>query len=219
MKEKQIYPFLDKRIEDYCQTYVSPESDSLKNLTRETHIKFLRPNMISGNWQGHFLSMISNLVCPKKILEIGTFTGYSTICLAQGLPSDGILHTIEVNVEMEAFLRDLFAKNNLSTKIELHIGNAMDIVNDMDNDFDLIFIDADKVNYPFYYDICIEKLNKNGVILIDNVLWYGRVALDEMPEDKETKAIHEFNVKITQDKRIENLILPIRDGIMMGRRI
>lgn len=219
MEEKQINPFLDNRIENYCQTYLSQEADNLKDLNRQTYLNFVKPNMISGNWQGTFLKLISNMIKPKNVLEIGTFSGYSTLCLADGLQDKGIIHTIEKQQEYEDFLQNLFQSNNLSDKVKLHIGEAIDVLPTLNEEFDIIFIDADKANYPLYYDICIEKLRKGGILIADNVLWYGKVALDPMPKDKETIAINLFNKKITQDKRMENLIIPLRDGLMVGRKV
>lgn len=219
MEEKQINPFLDQRIENYCQTYLSEETDNLKSLNRQTHLNFVRPHMISGNWQGTFLKLISNMIKPKYILEIGTFSGYSTLCLADGLQEEGIIHTIEKEQEYEEFLQNLFQSNNLSDKVKLHIGKAIDILPTLNEEFDIIFIDADKANYPLYYDMCVGKLRKGGIMIADNILWYGKVALNPMPQDKETLAINLFNKKITEDKMMENLIIPLRDGLMVGRKL
>ncbi len=219
MEEKQINPFLDQRIENYCQTYLSEETDNLKSLNRQTHLNFVRPHMISGNWQGTFLKLISNMIKPKYILEIGTFSGYSTLCLADGLQEEGIIHTIEKEQEYKEFLQNLFQSNNLSDKVKLHIGKAIDILPTLNEEFDIIFIDADKANYPLYYDMCVGKLRKGGIMIADNILWYGKVALNPMPQDKETLAINLFNKKITEDKMMENLIIPLRDGLMVGRKL
>jgi caffeoyl-CoA O-methyltransferase len=218
MSEIQIYPFIDQRIENYCQENVSQEPEILEELDRKTHLRFVRPNMISGNWQGTFLRMISKMVNPKTILEIGTFSGYATICLAEGLQEGGVIHTIEKEEEYEDFLNESFEKYN-KNKIKLHIGKAMDILPTIEEEFDLIFIDADKASYDAYYNICIEKLRKGGIIIADNILWYGKVGLSPMPQDKETLAINQFNNLITQDSRVENVIIPIRDGLMMGRKL
>lgn len=218
MSEIQIYPFIDQRIENYCQEHVSQEPEILEELDRKTHLRFVRPNMISGNWQGTFLRMISKMINPKTILEIGTFSGYATICLAEGLQEGGVIHTIEKEEEYEDFLNESFEKYN-KNKIKLHIGKAMDILPTIEEEFDLIFIDADKASYDAYYNICIEKLRKGGIIIADNILWYGKVGLNPMPQDKETLAINQFNNLITQDSRVENVIIPIRDGLMMGRKL
>lgn len=218
MSEIQIYPFIDQRIENYCQEHVSQEPEIMEELDRKTHLRFVRPNMISGNWQGTFLRMISKMINPKTILEIGTFSGYATICLAEGLQEGGVIHTIEKEEEYEDFLNESFEKYN-KNKVKLHIGKAMDILPTIEEEFDLIFIDADKASYDAYYNICIEKLRKGGIIIADNILWYGKVGLSPMPQDKETLAINQFNNLITQDSRVENVIIPIRDGLMMGRKL
>ena len=219
MSEKQIFPFIDQRVENYCQTYLSKEDENLKELNDKTNLLFPRPHMISGNWQGNFLSLISKIICPKYILELGTFSGYSALCLAKGLSPEGKLHTIEKDEEYREFLLELFKENKVDDKIQLHIGAALDIIPTLEEEFDIIFIDADKANYPVYYDLCIEKLRKGGLMIADNVLWYGKIALEPMPKDKLTIAINNFNQKITEDKRMENLIIPIRDGLMIGRKI
>lgn len=219
MKEKQIFPFIDQRVEQYCQTYVNKEDENLRELNEKTNLLFPRPHMISGNWQGMFLTLISKLVNPKNILELGTFSGYSALCLVKGLSSEGKLHTIEKNEEYEEFLINLFKENGVEDKIKLHIGKALDIIPLFEEKFDIIFIDADKPNYPLYYDLCVEKLRKGGLLIADNVLWYGKTALEPMPKDKQTLAIHSFNQKITEDDRMENLIIPIRDGLMVGRKV
>ncbi|MDD4001596.1 MAG: O-methyltransferase [Bacteroidales bacterium] len=218
MTETEIHPFIDVRIEDYCKENVSKEPKHLEELDRKTHLHFVRPNMISGNWQGTFLRLISKMINPKNILEIGTFSGYSTICLAEGLQNGGVIHTIEKEEEYEDFLLENFAKYS-NKNIKLHIGKALDIIMDIEEEFDLIFIDADKASYVQYYNICVEKLRKGGVIIADNILWYGKVGLNPMPQDKETQAINRFNQIITEDTRVENVIIPIRDGLMMGRKL
>ncbi|MBP1646209.1 MAG: O-methyltransferase family 3 [Bacteroidetes bacterium] len=219
MSEKQIFPFIDQRIENYCQTYVSKEDNYLSELNEKTKELFIHPHMISGNWQGTLLSLISNLVKPKYILELGTFSGYSALCLVKGLAPNGKLHTIEWKEEYEEFLLNLFKENKVEDKIQLHIGKALDIIPTIEEEFDIVFIDADKANYPAYYDLCIEKLRKGGLMIADNVLWYGKIALETMPKDKHTVGIHSFNQKITEDPRMENLIIPLRDGLMIGRKI
>ncbi|MDD2191272.1 MAG: O-methyltransferase [Bacteroidales bacterium] len=218
MTELQISPFIDKRIVDYCEKNVSEEPEDLVRLNRKTQLRFVHPHMISGNWQGTFLKLISKMVNPKNILEIGTFSGYSTFCLAEGLQEGGIIHTIEKEEEYEDFLLENLIKRS-NKKIKLHIGKALDILPTIEEEFDLIFIDADKASYPEYYNICIEKLRPSGIIIADNILWYGKVGLDPMPRDKQTLAINNFNELITHDPRVENVIIPIRDGLMMGRKL
>jgi predicted O-methyltransferase YrrM len=173
--------------------------------------------MLSGHLQGRILSMVSALVRPKRILEIGTYTGYSAICLAEGLVEGGKLITIDVNEELEDQVRAYFAKAGVSDKIEFRIGNALKIIPELKEKFDLVFIDADKENYSRYYDLVIDSVNLNGLILADNVLWSGKV-LDGKP-DKDTKAIIDFNAKVHTDQRVENVLLPVRDGIMMLRKV
>lgn len=216
--EKQIHPFVDKRIEDYCQEFCSKEDDALKYIDRQTHIKFLRPNMLSGNWQGTLLKIISLLVKPQRVLEIGTFTSYATLCLAQGLQENGIVHTIERDESLEEFIRETIAKFNLENKIQLHIGDALKVIDKIEGNFDLIFIDADKANYPTYFEKCVERLNSGGIMIADNILWYGKVVLEVKDSDKETKAIKEFNRMVTEDERLDNLIIPLRDGLMVARK-
>ena len=216
--EKQIHPFLDERIEDYCQELCSKEDDRLKYIDRQTHIKFLRPNMISGNWQGNLLKIISLLVKPKKVLEIGTFTSYATLCLAEGLTENGIVHTIEKDESLAEFIDETIERFSLEDKIKLHIGNALEVIDEIEGNFDLIFIDADKANYPTYFNKCVERLNSGGVLIADNILWYGKVVLDVKDNDKETIAIKNFNKMVTEDERLDNLIIPLRDGLMVARK-
>ena len=174
--------------------------------------------MISGHLQGQFLSLLSQLKQPKCIVEIGTYTGYSAICLAKGLPVDGVLHTIEVNEELEEMNRRYFKKANLEHQIVQHIGDALNILPNLDFKIDLAFIDADKKNYPLYFDLMIEKMNPGGLIIADNVLWSGKVIEKIDPSDKATKALLEYNNKIHEDARVENILLPLRDGLMLCRK-
>ncbi|MBQ9254903.1 MAG: class I SAM-dependent methyltransferase [Bacteroidales bacterium] len=196
----------------------SNNNPSLRELERQTHLKFVRPNMLSGDWQGEFLMLICRLLKPKNILEIGTFSGYSTLCFALATEDDCKIDTIEALQEYEEFLRESFAKNNVLDKINMYFGQGLDVVKQLSTTYDLIFIDAEKVHYPEYFDMCVEKLNKGGLLIADNILWYGKVGLDYV-NDKETQAIREFNLKVTQDERVENLIIPIRDGLMVARKL
>lgn len=216
--EKQIHPFVDKRIEDYCKEHTSKESEALRYIDRQTHLRFLKPNMISGNWQGNLLKVLSLLVQPKNVLEIGTFTAYATLCLADGLADDGVVHTIEKDVILEEFILSTIEKYGYEDRIKLHIGNAMEIIDQIEGDFDLIFIDADKANYPAYFEKCVSRLRSGGLIIADNILWYGKVVLPVKDSDKETKAIKLFNETVSKDSRFDSLILPIRDGIMVARK-
>jgi caffeoyl-CoA O-methyltransferase len=206
------------KLEQYIASHTDPESDLLAELSRETQHKVLLSRMLSGHIQGKVLEMISKMIGPDNILEIGTYTGYSAICLAQGLSEKGKIHTIEINDELEKLIRCYIAKSSLSHKIELHIGNASEIIPSINEVFDLVFIDGDKRQYLDYYKIVIEKTRKGGFILADNVLWSGKVVLPLEPNDDYTAGIMEFNDFVHQDPRVENVILPIRDGIMILRK-
>ena len=209
--------FLPEAISNYCEKFSSSESTALFELNRETNLKVLMPQMLSGHLQGSFLQMMSCMIHPKRILEIGTFTGYSAICLAQGLTTDGLLHTIDVNAEIEDMVKKYFSKAGVSEKIKLHIGDAQKIIPQLNETFDLVFIDADKINYSNYYDLVFDKVRSGGFIVADNVLWSGKV-LSENP-DKDTEAIKQYNAKVHADIRVENMILPLRDGLMIARKL
>ncbi|MEM5564084.1 O-methyltransferase [Psychroserpens sp. AS72] len=211
--------FLPEKLDDYVVAHSEEEPELLQQLTRETYQKILQPIMLSGPYQGRVLSMISKLIRPKTILELGTFTGYATLCLAEGLQSDGEIHTIDVNEELEDFQRKYFDKSGYGLQIYQHLGSALDIIPKLNQTFDLVFIDADKPNYVNYFNLIIDKLNPGGIILSDNVLWYGKVIepLDE--KDNSTKAVLEFNTLLKNDKRIETVLLPIRDGLTISRKI
>ncbi|WP_407556176.1 O-methyltransferase [Winogradskyella sp. 4-2091] len=210
--------FLPENLDNYVVAHSEQEPDLLKQLTRETYQKVLQPIMLSGPYQGRVLSMISKLIRPKSILELGTFTGYSTLCLAEGLVSDGELHTIDINEELVDFQRKYFDTSNYGKQIIQHTGSALDIIPELDKTFDLVFIDADKPNYSNYFHLIIDKLNSGGIILSDNVLWHGKVVepLDE--KDKSTKAVLDYNTLLKEDKRIETVLLPIRDGLTISRK-
>jgi predicted O-methyltransferase YrrM len=210
--------FIDKGIEAYALAHSDAESDVLKELNRETHLKVLSPRMLSGHLQGNVLSMISKMIQPKQILEIGTYTGYSAIALAQGLQEKGKLHTIDINEEIEKMTRSFFEKAALTTKINYYIGNALTIIPTIKETFDIVFIDADKKNYSVYYDLVFDKVRAGGYIIADNVLWSGKVLDLKKNQDKETLLIDEFNKKVQQDHRVENTLLPLRDGLMMIRK-
>ena len=207
--------FLNQEILDYSKKFSSKPDKILRELDRETQYKVLMPRMISDQLMGSFLELISSMVRPKYILEIGTYTGYSAICLAKGLQKNGQLHTIEINPELEDFASKYFKKMNLKNQITLHIGNAINIIPKIKCLFDIVFIDADKKNYCQYYELAIKKLNKGGFILIDNVLWSGKVLKKAKKNDIETKEIKKLNQNILNDTRVKNMILPLRDGIMI----
>ncbi len=209
--------FISKNIVDYAEAHSTSETDVLKELNRETNAKVLMPRMLSGHLQGRILSMISCMIQPKRILEIGTYTGYSAICLSEGLTDDGILHTIDINEELMTMVKKYFAKASCEKKIKLHTGDATKIILSMEETFDLVFIDADKKNYSTYFDLVISKVRKGGIIIADNVLWSGKVLESFAEMDSDTKAIIEFNKKIQEDKRVENVLLPVRDGLMVIR--
>ena len=211
--------FLDPKLLAYSEQFTEPESPILAELNRETYANVLVPRMLSGHIQGRILSMFSNMLKPKQILEIGTYTGYSALCLAEGLLDGGTLHTIDINEELEAMVKKYIKKAGYEDKIKQYVGNAMDIIPKIDTTFDLVFIDADKTNYANYYDMVIDRVRTGGIIIADNVLWSGKV-LDEkeLAKDKDTQALHEYNLKIHADPRVENVLFPVRDGLMVARK-
>lgn len=210
--------FIAPEIDEYCGEHTSPENELLSKLNRETHAKVLQARMLSGHLQGRFLAMLSQMIQPNNILEIGTYTGYSALCLAEGLTENGKLITLDVNEELETFVRNFFKESPLNNKIDFRIGNALEIIPTLTVTFDLVFIDADKLNYANYYDLVFEKVRKGGFIISDNVLWSGKVA-DRTKNDKDTLAIRAFNKKLHDDNRVENILLPIRDGLLVVRKI
>ncbi len=210
---------IDKRIEAYADAHSSPEDDVLYDLNRKTHLNVVRPKMLSGHLQGLLLQMISDMIQPQRILEIGTYTGYSAICLGRGLADNGKIITIEKNPELEPMIRSYIAKAGLTDKTILKVGNAMEILPQLDDSFDLAFIDADKENYIAYYDMIKPKIRKGGYILADNALWYGKVVDPAQQADRETAGITAFNDYVQKDSDVENLLLPFRDGIMIMKKI
>lgn len=209
--------FLDEKILHYAESHTSSESALLKKIARETHLDVLMPRMLSGHLQGRILALLSKITCPLTILEIGTYTGYSAICLSEGLQTDGKLITLDINEELEGRVRNYFMEAGLSEKIDYRVGDALEIIPTLQGPFDLVFIDADKENYSHYYDLVVDKVPSGGLILADNVLWSGKVLQDN--QDKDTKAIVAFNKKISDDRRVENVLFPIRDGIMVMRKL
>ncbi len=210
--------FIEKEIEDYALNHTKSESELLKKINRETHAKIMMPRMLSGHLQGRLLSMFSNMIKPDYILEIGTYTGYSALCLAEGLSEKGKIITIDINEEIEKFVRSFFEQSEYKNKIDYRIGNALNIIPNINQELDIVFIDADKENYTTYYDLIFDKVKKGGYIIADNVLWSGKVLMDDSKLDKDTKAIKAFNDKIQQDDRVENILLPVRDGLMICRK-
>ena len=209
--------FLPDNIDNYAIAHSQEEPIILKELSKETWQKVLNPRMLSGAFQGRVLSMISKLIQPKSILEIGTYTGYSALCLAEGLAKDGVIYTIDKNEELEELQHSYFQKSDYNNQIKQFIGNAIDIIPTIHKKFDLVFIDADKSNYLNYFDLIIEKMNTGGVILSDNVLWSGKVVEKLHPKDIDTKILLEYNNKLNEDKRLETVLLPIRDGLTISR--
>ncbi len=204
----------------YCEQHSTPEDDILRHISRETNAKVLMPRMLSGHLQGKTLELFSKMLQPKMILEIGTYTGYSAICMARGLAPGGKLITLDINAELENMVRGFFAQSGLSAQIDYRIGHALDILPGLEETFDMVFIDADKQNYSNYYNLVIERVNLGGIILADNVLWSGKVVVKEGEKiQKDTQAILDFNRMVQEDSRVENVLFPIRDGIMMARKI
>jgi caffeoyl-CoA O-methyltransferase len=208
---------IPEELQQYVEQHTSPESDLLRRINRDTHAGVLRPRMLSGHLQGRLLAMISCMLRPQTILEIGTYTGYSALCMAEGLAEGGRLITIDINEELEDRVRATFAASSLADRIDFRIGNALKVIPELNETFDLVFIDADKENYSAYYDLVLPRVREGGIILADNVLWSGKVLQTKL--DKDTKAIIEFNRKIQEDRRVENVLLPVRDGIMMIRKL
>ena len=207
------------KIEEYILSHIDPEPELLKRMTREAHVKLLRPRMISGNVQGRLLKVLTSMLMPQNILEIGTFTGYSALCIAEGAPDTSKIVTVEIDDEMESFIRKYFQESEYGHKIELKIGDAIELMHDYeDNYFDLIFIDANKRDYCSYYNIAFDKLRKGGVILADNTLWNGKVIDPKFQNDDQTKGVLKFNSLIKEDSRIDKVILPIRDGLTIIRK-
>ena len=209
--------FLSEELENYAAQHTEDEPLLLQELNKRTHLNVLQPRMISGHFQGRFLSLLSKMVQPRTILEIGTYTGYATLCLAEGLHPDGVLHTIDIKEELTDLQREFFDRSGYGNQIVQHLGKAADIIPSLNTTFDLVFIDADKQNYAHYFDLVIEKMNRGGIILSDNVLWSGKVVEEVKHNDKHTQALMAYNQKIKDDPRVETVLLPIRDGITLSR--
>ncbi len=211
--------FIDPALDNYALTHSEKESELLNSLNRETYLKVLQPRMLSGHLQGRVLSMFSKMISTECILEIGTYTGYSALCLAEGLSSNGVLHTIEKNEELEPMITKYIDQSERKEAIRLHFGNALDVIKELSIRPDLVFIDADKTNYLNYYEAVLPNMKSGGFLIADNVLWSGKVLdEEERKADPDTLALHEFNERVTKDDRVENVLLPIRDGLMVIRK-
>ena len=208
--------FISSKLQQYIDEHSAEESDLLKALDRETHQKVLQPRMLSGSYQGRLLALLAKIIEPKKILEVGTYTGYATLCMAEGLATGGSIDTIDYNEELSDIQRRYFDQSSYRSQIIQHLGEAKDVIKTLTGPYDLVFLDADKENYPHYFDLIIDKLETGGVILSDNVLWSGKVL--EKAADEATSALQEYNHKINTDARVETIILPIRDGLTITRK-
>ncbi len=215
-KNKRMH-FLPEAIDDYIVEHSQSEPDLLYKLHRETNQKVMQPRMLSGHYQGRVLSLLSKIKAPNSILEIGTYTGYSALCLAEGLTENGLLHTIDVNEELYDFQKKYFDQSDYASQIKQYLGDATEIIPNIDSKFDLVFIDADKPNYPTYFELIIEKMNSGGIILSDNVLWSGKVIEKVKKDDESTLALLKYNKLLAEDSRVETVILPIRDGLTLTR--
>lgn len=210
--------FLPESIIKYALQHTDQEAEYLQELQRQTHLKVLMPRMLSGHLQGRFLAMFSKLLQPKNILEIGTYTGYSALCMAEGLHPEGQLVTIDVNEELEDFAKSFFEKAKMQHQIKMIVGNALEIIPTLSVTWDLVFIDADKINYQKYYDLVLPQVRKGGWLIADNVLWSGKV-VDEKAQDKDTQALRAFNEFVQKDTRVHNVLLPLRDGLLVMQKI
>jgi len=209
---------MEKELDKYIREHSTPEDKVLEELYRQTHLYVVNPNMASGHIQGKFLEMLSYMIHPSRILEIGTYTGYSAICLARGLKSGGQLHTIEINDELNEMSTHYFALAGVADRVTLHTGRAQDVLPEMKYIFDLVFIDGDKREYCEYYDLVFEKVRKGGFIIADNVLWGGKIEGSEALKDPQTKGVVKFNEMVRKDPRVEKIVLPLRDGLMIIRK-
>ena len=209
--------FIAKEIDNYSASHTQKEPELLSQLNRDTWANVMRPRMLSGHMQGRILSMFSKIIQPKNIIEVGTYTGYSALCLAEGLKDNGMLHTIDMNEEYASIAKKYFNRSNYSKNIKQYIGNGLDIIPTLESNFQLAFIDADKENYCHYFDLIIDKIDVDGYIIADNVLWSGKVTQNK--KDTETIALDLYNKKMLSDHRIETILLPIRDGLMVSRKI
>ena len=211
--------FIASSLFDYVVKHSQAEPPLLTELTRETHLKVLKPRMLSGPLQGRFLSILSKLISPKRILEIGTFTGYATLCLAEGLAKDGRIDTLDINEELTDFQRSFFDRSTWGKQIHQHTGNALELIPQLNKTYDLIFIDADKKNYLNYLELVLPKLRSGGLLLSDNVLWSGKVLEETQKKDEDTRVLKEFNKLLSSHTELETVLLPLRDGLTISRKI
>lgn len=209
--------FISEELENYIVNHSATEPELLQQLNKETYQKILQPRMLSGHFQGRVLSMLSKIINPKHILELGTYTGYATLCLTEGLKTDGTIDTIDINEELEDIQQKYFNESDYKEQIIQHVGNALDIIPTLNKKFDLVFIDADKENYINYWKLIVPMMNKGGIILSDNVLWSGKVLEEVQKNDKSTPILLEYNKMINEDARVETVLLPIRDGLTVSR--
>lgn len=210
--------FIDKQLDDYVCAHTTNEPPLLADLNRKTHLSVLKPRMLSGHFQGRLLSMFSQMIRPKRVLEIGTYTGYSALCFVEGLAPDGKLITLDVNEELEDFVRDYIEKSGNAERIDYRIGDAMELIPTLEEQFDLVFIDADKKNYSNYYHLVFDKVKSGGYIIADNVLWSGKILGEYAKLDKETRLLMDYNRMLHEDERVEVVLLPIRDGLSIARK-
>lgn len=211
--------FLDEKLDNYIVQHTEIEPPHLAELNRKTWIEILNPRMIAGHFQGRVLSMLSQMIQPQKILEIGTFTGYSAICWGEGLAEGGEIHTIDINEELETIAQSYVGKAGMKEQVKFHIGDAIELIPTLDYQWDIVFLDADKANYSNYYHLVFENVRKGGYIIADNVLWNGKVIDPKTWEEVDTKAILAFNEMVQNDDRVQNVLLPIRDGLMVIRKL
>lgn len=209
--------FIPEALDQYAVEHTQPEPELLAQLSRETFQKVLQPRMLSGHYQGRLLSLLSKIIAPKRILEIGTYTGYSALCLAEGLRTGGELHTIDINEELTDLQKKYFEISPYKDQIHPHLGDALEIIPKLSGTFDLVFMDADKPNYPAYFELIIEKINPGGILLTDNVLWSGKVVEEVKEDDISTIALLKYNKMVAEDERLETILLPIRDGLSITR--
>lgn len=209
--------FIDEKLESYVLKHSEKEPELLHKLARETHLKVLQPRMLSGAYQGRLLALMAKLIIPKKVLEIGTYTGYSALCLAEGLHPEGQIDTIDINEELADIQRRYFDASEYGNQIVQHLGNAADIIPTLKGNFDFVFIDADKEQYPYYFDLIVDRVQTGGLIIADNVLWSGKVI--SKGNDEATLALQHFNKKVAEDTRVETVLLPVRDGLTLLRKI